>query len=178
MASRSRSRNSKLAAELATPAATDPIFRPAAPVAPSTIEPAPCVATIRCDAWLANWDADAEFDGFLVDIAALDSRGRTLDVQGTVQAELIGVDYQPGYLNSSSPGGRVPIELSRWSQPWEKQRRYVQLEYQTRDPQRDGNLSRYAMLKVRLTIPGHGVFEQQLDGLRTRPFSPVGNLLR
>jgi len=134
------------------------------------------VRSIRCDAWLANWDADAEFDGLILNIETLDQDGIAVPATGTVEAELITIDYVLGYQASTS-GGRIPVTLGRWSQPWESARRYVQLEFQARPPQLEPRLDRYAVLKVRVTIPGHGVFEQELDGIRTRPFTPVKNAL-
>jgi hypothetical protein len=165
------------AADLATPGRITPL-RTLPDNDRSRPEPrpaAPIVHSVRCDAWLANWDADANFDGLLVQIEAQDQNGQTLLVQGTVEAELVTIDYQPAYLNSTS-GGRVPTSLGRWTQLWDS-RQNLRLELQGRDPQRDGSLSRYGLLKVRVTIPGSGVFEQQLDGLRMRPFMPVQNSL-
>jgi hypothetical protein len=163
------------AARLATPGLTTQLRR-ASPNAPprSSLAVSPVVRSIQCDAWLANWDSDAAFDGLALEIVALDEFGEAVPAQGTVQAELTTIDYQPAYLNSSS-GGRVPTSLGRWSQRWSAQR--LRLELQGRDPQRDGSLSRYAVLTVRVTIPGSGVFEQQIDGLRMRPFTPVQNAL-
>lgn len=135
----------------------------------------PVVRSIRCDAWLANWDADAEFDGLMVEIEAFDENGQHVAAQGTVAAELITIDYQRGYLNSTS-GGRVPTSLGRWTHAWQAPDK-LRLEFQGRDPQRTGQLDRYGWLKLRVTIPGSGVFEREIDGLRMRPFTPVQNSL-
>lgn len=134
------------------------------------------VQSIRCDAWVGSWDSDALTDGILLQVEPLNEFGEVIAATGTLEAELVTVDYLPGYLASTS-GGRVPVWLGRWSQPWQTQRRFVQLEFQTRSPEQNRHLDRYALLHVRLTIPGHGVFEQQLDGIRTRPYSPVLNNL-
>lgn len=133
------------------------------------------VKSIRCNAWLANWDVDAEFDGLAVEIAAYDEFGRPMAAQGTVEAELISIDYQPGYLASTS-GGRAPVSLGHWSQSWQSEQT-LRLELQGRQPQHDGSLDRYALLRVRVTIPGSGVFERQIDGMRMRPFTPIGVML-
>lgn len=164
------------AAKLATPGRTTQLRRasPDTPRQPSLAN-SRTVGSIQCDAWLANWDADAPLDGLLLEIAALDEFGNAVEAQGTVDAELMMVDYQPSYLNSTS-GGRVPTSLGHWSQSWNAPQK-LRLELQGRDPQRDGGLSRYAVLKVRVSIPGSGVFEQQIDGVRMRPFTPVLNQL-
>jgi hypothetical protein len=135
------------------------------------------IESIACDAWLANWDRDALSDGLVLQVAAFDRDGNSVPFQGTIEAELLTIDYLPGYLASTS-GGRVPTVLGRWSQPWKPETRSLRLAYQGRHPQLDGQLDRYAQLRVRMAIPGHGVFEQDLDGLRTRPFTPVQNALR
>lgn len=164
------------AAKLATPG-RDTQLRRASTAAPPrrTRAVSPVVRSIQCDAWLANWDSDAAFDGLVLEITALDEFGEAVAAQGTVEAELTTIDYQPAYLNSSS-GGRVPTSLWRWSQGWNAPQK-LRLELSGRDPQRDGSLDRYAVLKVRVTIPGSGVFEQQIDGLRMRPFTPLQNQL-
>lgn len=164
------------AAKLATPGRTTQLRRTSsdAPSRPSLAAPS-VVRSIQCDAFLANWDADATFDGLVLEIAALDEFGQAVMAKGTVEAELTTIDYQPAYLNSSS-GGRVPTSLGHWSQGWNAPQK-LRLELQGRDPQRDGSLGRYAVLKVRVTIPGSGAFEQQIDGLRMRPFTPVQSQL-
>jgi hypothetical protein len=164
------------AATLATPGRVTQLRRAATDASPRcTLTTSPVVASIDCNAWLANWDADAEFDGLLLEVVALDAFGEVVAAQGTVEAELITIDYQPAYLNSSS-GGRVPTSLGRWNQAW-KGGGKIRLELLGRHPQWDHNLDRYALLKVRVSIPGSGVFEQGIDGLRTRPFTPLQNQL-
>jgi hypothetical protein len=160
------------AEELSTPGRTTQL-RQAPEVQRTAANLRPIVRSIRCTAWLANWDADADFDGLMVEIEALDADGIAIDVQGTVAAELITLESQPAYLGSTS-GGRPAVSLGNWSQPWSAQRS-VRLELQGRQPPGGGNLGRYALLKLKVTIPGSGVFEQQVDGFRLRPYTPVGN---
>ena len=164
------------AAKLATPGRTTQL-RPASLETPprSSLATLRAVQSIRCDAWLANWDADAEFDGLILQVVSLDQFGNAVTAQGTIDADLTTIDYQPAYLNSSS-GGRVPTSLGHWSQRWDSHGQN-RLDLLGQDPQRDRKLDRYAVLKVRVTIPGSGVFEQQIDGVRTRPFSPIQNAL-
>jgi len=164
------------AAQLATPGRRTKL-RAASTAAPQRTSHviSPTVRSIQCDAFLANWDSDAAFDGLVLEIAALGQFGEAVAAQGTVEAELTTIDYQAAYLNSSS-GGRVPTSLGRWSQGWNAPQK-LRLELQGCDPQREGSLSRYAVLKVRATIPGSGVFEQQIDGVRMRPFTPAQNQL-
>jgi hypothetical protein len=162
--------------ELATPGRVTQLRQGPAeqvPAVATSVIPA-VIRSIRCNAYLANWDADAEFDGLSVEIEAVDQFGNSVSAVGTIQAELVTLDYQPAYLGSTS-GGRQPTSLGQWSRPWDSQHGAVQLELQGRVPQREGRLDRYALLKIRVTIPGSGVFEQQLDGLRMRPFTPVQN---
>jgi hypothetical protein len=160
-------------AKLATPGRATQLRRASTAAPGPSLAILPAVRSIHCDAFLANWDADAAFDGLVLEIAALDEFGQVVAAQGTAEAELTTIDYQPAYLNSSS-GGRVPTSLGHWSQGWNAPQK-LRLELQARDPQRDGSLGRYVVLKVRVAIPGSGVFEQQIDGLRMRPFTPVQN---
>jgi hypothetical protein len=160
------------AGKLATPGRVAQLRPAALNHGRSTLVTPTVVRSIRCNAWLGNWDGDAEFDGIVVEVEALDQNGTAIAATGTIEAELIAIDYQQAYLASTS-GGRVPTSLGNWSQLWDAQGGYVQLELTGRHPQRDGKLSRYALLKVRVTIPGSGVFEQEIDGIRTRPFTPV-----
>lgn len=164
------------AAKLATPG-RQPQLRPASTNISSTRHPTitPVVHSIQCDAWLANWDADSLLDGLILEVVALDQFGNAIEAHGTVEADLMTIDYQPAYLNSSS-GGRVPTSLGHWNQRWDSRARN-RLELLGRDPQRDRNLDRYALLKIKVSIPGSGVFEQQIDGLQMRPFTPVQNVL-
>jgi hypothetical protein len=132
----------------------------------------PRIATIDCEAWVGQWDADALLDGIALQITAYDPEGQAVPFEGTVAAELVAIEYQPGY-QASTRGGRVPVALGRWSQPWHTATTHLRLPYQQREPERDGALGRYGHLRVRVSIPGQGVFEREITALRLRPFAPV-----
>jgi hypothetical protein len=132
----------------------------------------PRIATIDCEGWVGQWDADALLDGIALQITAYDREGQAVPFAGTVAAELVATEYQPGY-QASTRGGRVPVALGRWSLPWHTDTTHLQLPYPQREPEREGALGRYGQLRIRVSIPGQGVFEREITALRLRPFTPV-----
>jgi hypothetical protein len=53
----------------------------------------------------------------------------------------------------------------------------VRLPFRWPHPEFDSSLSRYALVKLRIGVPGSGVFERTFDGVRLRPWSPTRDLL-
>jgi hypothetical protein len=130
------------------------------------------VQSIWADARLANWDADAAFDGLLLRVVPLDCFGAPVPVTGTVEAQLW------------DDRARQPRSLGRWvcavafahlpfARPHDPRwPPFVhRLPFQADDPQMDGTISRLGTLRVVLTVPGQGVFEYQVRDVALRPFS-------
>jgi hypothetical protein len=135
-------------------------------------------AAVGFDALVANWDADVETDGLVLDIAPLDASGYLIPADGTLQVEL----FAPRRVmlhNAPHTGGDTMELVERWTQSlsaadcglagWR-----VRLPFGTVHPDFDINrlASSYGLVHVQLVLPGHGVFEDSRDGVRIRPWAP------
>lgn len=147
-------------------------IRPAAAEEP--LPPRSPVRSISFDAYLANWDADVEADGLYVSLSALDGTGFLTAVDGTLEIELIG-DRQPPLTR----GNAFPV-IGRWSRQvtaaeMENSGGYyrTRLEFQALDPEYHLWINTYALVHVRFSVPGDGVFEASVDGVRMRGFTPI-----
>jgi hypothetical protein len=136
--------------------------------------PAAVVRSLDVDASLANWDADVEADGLVLSFAALDEFGAAASVDGTLEVELVG-ERLPPY----SRGNAFPT-LGRWtlavdSATGETGGGYyrARLDFQAVHPDFQLYLPRYALVHVRLSVPGQGTFDASQDGLSLRGFTPV-----
>lgn len=138
------------------------------------LEPIAPVRSLAVDAYLANWDADVESDGLVVNFAALDDYGDSVPIDGSLEVELVG-ERQPPY----SRGNAFPV-LGRWTQqvtsadgtsPSGYTR--VRLPFQAFDPEYVNSLPWFALAHVRLIVPGQGTFEASVDAVRLRGFTPV-----
>ncbi|MGC3970690.1 MAG: hypothetical protein QM775_26135 [Pirellulales bacterium] len=86
------------------------LWRPAAGlVSETTAAPVQTVQWIEVDGYLANWDADVEADGLLLDLQLFDRFGEPAAVGGTLAVELIGETVPP-----YSRGNAAPM-LARWT---------------------------------------------------------------
>ena len=133
---------------------------------------APPIATIAVDAILAQWDADVEFDGLIVSLAALDSEGIAVECRGTAEIELLGPATAP-----LTTGNGFPV-LGRWTRavtPETSGDGYarLRLEFQAFHPDWSRQLLRHAMVHVRLHVPGRGTFESSVDAVPLRGYTPT-----
>lgn len=142
------------------------------------MESAAPVRSLAVDVYLANWDADVESDGIVVNFAALDDYGDAVPVDGALEVELIG-ERQPPY----SRGNGFPV-LGRWTQQVTagdgaspSGYRRVRLPFQAFHPDYWNSLPSFALAHVRLVVPGQGTFEAGVDAVRLRGFSPVRDRL-
>jgi len=147
----------------------------------ATPPPAPRVAasavrSVSAEAVVANWDADVEVDGLVVDVYPLDERGRIVPVHGTLEADLTA---WPVGLSVRQP----PVDLGRWSLPVRLDdfgtagARY-RLPFMAIHPEFHLAVGPYGALHVRLSVPGEGVFESTVGMVRIRPYSPVRDRLQ
>lgn len=132
------------------------------------------IRSLAVDVYLANWDADVESDGIVVNFAALDDFGDAVPIDGTLEVELIG-ERQPPY----SRGNGFPV-LGRWTQAVAANDgaspsgyRRVRLPFQAYHPDYWNSLPWFALAHVRLVVPGQGTFEASIDAVRLRGFTPV-----
>jgi hypothetical protein len=150
---------------------------------PSVIAQAPArVATLRADAQVGHWDADAPLDGLLVYVTPLDALGRPLAVTGTVEITWTG--FRPrSTIDPPSRGEKITMTLGNWTEtlpaaddahpPY-----LLRLPFQQFDPDREPNVPNYSLVHVKLIVPGHGIYSTTVDGVRVRQWAPFRDALR
>jgi hypothetical protein len=137
----------------------------------------PPVASVRFDAHLANWDADVEADGLVVQIVPVDSHGQVVAVRGSLQVELFGV-RRIAFQDAPTKRGRSFDRLGLWTQLLVPEMihsdgGWFKLPFQAAQPEFDPAIGYSGLVHVKLIVPGAGVFEDSLDGVRLRPFAPL-----
>ena len=133
------------------------------------------VRSVHIDARVANWDADVESDGLLVHVYPLDEAGQLVAARGSATVTLLGV---AGETRPSAQGG---ARSNRLSFPklgrWTRQIRVadvgptgvvLKLPFGAVHPEFDGRPRSLGSVHVRLTAPGHGVFEDTAATVRIR----------
>jgi len=136
------------------------------------------VAMVNFDPYIANWDADVETDGVIIDVAPLDGDGFLIPSNGTLTVELFG--QQRRTLDLAPQSGGATLELvERWTreisaEDFGPNGVRLKLPFGAIHPELrpDWLAWWYGLVHVRLAIPGQGVFEGSRDGVRMRPFAP------
>jgi hypothetical protein len=151
------------------PPAAEPAPRPAAP------------AALAIDASLANWDGDVETDGLAIDLTLLDADGFATAAAGTLEVELFAPRIRKYHEAPQSRGYSVDL-IERWSLPLAKEKfrggsLRIRLPFGAIHPEFDRSVDAVGLVHVRLAVPGHGVFEQSVDGVVLRPWSPTRDAL-
>lgn len=146
-------------------------------------EPSPLARSLRIAARVANWDADVEVDGLLLNAAAFDGRGREVPVEGHLTIELIGTRPAAWHDQFVRVHGEPFPTLGRWTRqidtrPGEPGGACLQLPFQSAHPDFDPALGAYGVVHARLVAPGQGVFEASANLVRIRPFSPLRDQLQ
>jgi len=139
--------------------------------------PAPVVTSIRIDAWLANWDADVETDGICVLVQSLDENGQLIPVSGTAVVELFAAQRRK-FNEAPQSGGWMTELMQRWSETIQPEQIgtsgiLLRLPFSAVHPEFNPGVDDWGLVHVRLVVPGSGVFEQSLDGVKLRNWSPV-----
>ena len=137
----------------------------------------PAIASIRIDAWLANWDADVETDGICVQLQPRDENGDLVAVSGTGEVELFAA-RQRKYHEAPQSGGWMTELVQRWTEHVDAPQIgpsgiLWRLPFAAVHPEFSSGVDDWGLVHVRLVVPGSGVFEQSLDGVRLRNWSPV-----
>jgi hypothetical protein len=145
---------------------------PPPPVAPfDRASEAPRVRALALEAWLANWDADVEADGLVVEAYPLDEFGQAIAVSGSLELELYGARRL-----TATRGEPLPL-VSRWTAMLRADdvlpSQRVKLPFQDLDPEYDVALSSLGEVHGRLVVPGEGVFEATTGVVRIRAYSPI-----
>jgi hypothetical protein len=136
------------------------------------------VTMVNFDPYIANWDADVETDGLMIDIVPLDGEGFLIPCNGTLTVELFG--QQRRTLDLAPQSGGATLELvERWTreisaEDFGPNGVRLKLPFGAIHPELrpDWLAWWYGLVHVRLAIPGQGVFEGSRDGIRMRPFAP------
>jgi len=145
--------------------------------AASTSAP-PQAKMVSFDAYIANWDFDVETDGLVVEIVPLDADGSLVPASGTLEVELFAPQRRVFHHAPLSGGDTLEL-VERWTRAVQAtdfgpRGALFRLPYGAIHPELrpDWMASWYGLVHVRLTIPGHGVFEDSRDGVRIRPWAP------
>ena len=145
---------------------------------PSRVNASATAKAIVADAWLANWDQDVESDGLVVQLQLIDGQGNSLLTGGYLEAEL----WSARRRNQSSRprGAGVAVErVGRWARQLSNAEldSPIQLPFQVQHPDFQTAWGHVGVLRLRLAVPGHGVFETSIDAVRIREFSPTRDQL-
>lgn len=143
---------------------------PCPPACPGKRAPSPPrVAALHADAYLANWDRDAEADGLIVYLQPLDIDGQPVTASGHAEFELLA--NRPG---TPDPYAAFPV-IGRWTRRLASAQgtplgARVRLDFQEVLPDVRTDLEAYGSLFVRLVVPGQGTFDASLGTLRIRGY--------
>jgi len=136
------------------------------------------VTMVNFDPYIANWDADVETDGVIIDIVPLDGDGFLIPSSGTLTVELFGQQRRTFDLAPQSGGATLEL-IERWTreisaEDFGPNGVRLKLPFGAIHPELrpDWLAWWYGLVHVRLAIPGQGVFEGSRDGVRMLPFSP------
>jgi hypothetical protein len=140
------------------------------------------VISIACDALLANWDADVETDGLVIHLQPIDAWQQLVAASGTLEVEMYTLQAR-AFHHASQSRGRSVEPVLRWTQAvnlpaYTSRGAYVQLPFQAAHPEFDDSLGAYGLVHIKFSVPGSGVFEQSIDGVRIRPWSPIRDYLQ
>jgi hypothetical protein len=136
------------------------------------------VAGVVADAWLGQSNPSKLSEALQVRISAIDHDGNPVAVDATAELRFV-VAAAENYVRDSGAIGHSPVELGRWTKALSRQANPAGTGAWRLDiPRAGAGGSAYGMLVVRLIVPGSGVFETIVDGVRRRNFRPVQDALR
>ncbi|QDU30121.1 hypothetical protein ETAA8_52400 [Anatilimnocola aggregata] len=140
------------------------------------------VISISTDALLANWDGDVEADGLVIYMQPITGWQDVALASGTLEVELYALEARDFSLASTSRG-RMVSPIARWSHAvnpsdYGQRGATIQLPFQAAHPEFDDRLSAYGLVHIKFSVPGSGVFEQSIDGVRIRPWAPLRDYLQ
>jgi hypothetical protein len=135
------------------------------------------MATVSFHPQIANWDKDVEPDGLVIDIQPLDLNGNIVPVGGTLAVDLVASRRRLFNEVPHGRGGKFE-QLGRWVRQITPQDitaggARLRLPFQANDPAFDTDWAAHALVHVRFAVPGHGVFEDSVDPVRVRRWSPI-----
>ena len=134
------------------------------------------VASLRIEAWLANWDQDPQPDGLSVFVFPLDAAGRLVPVHGNLDFTLVGATQIVGGTSwQKTP--QFP-ELERKSHvvrrgDFAEGPAVYKVPFVRVEPEYDMRLAWPGLLFARLRVPSVGAFDASTTCLELREFSPL-----
>jgi hypothetical protein len=140
------------------------------------------VTYISCDALLANWDADVEADGLIIHLQPVDQFQDLAVAAGTLEVELFTLQAR-AFHHAPNSRGRSVEPIVYWAQSvnvsdYTNRGAAIRLPFQAAHPEFDDSLGAYGLVHIKFSVPGSGVFEQTIDGVRIRPWSPLRDYLQ
>ena len=135
------------------------------------------VHSVQFEAAPVNWDGDVETDGLLLQLFPLDDQGNVVEVSGTLQVEFVAM-RQRSFNAAPRQGGSTLDRIGRWTiqvdeADYQQGAATVKLPFQAVHPEFDTDWAASGIVHVRFVVAGMGTFEESLDGIRARPFSPL-----
>jgi hypothetical protein len=138
------------------------------------------VRSLAIDAYLANWDQDAEVDGLELRIYPLNADRNIVPVNGIVTTELIGQRYLPEQLFEPI---REPVSLiEKWTSRVDASRfntdgTVVRLPFRNNHPEFDLAIRYFGQVNAKLNIRGQGTYDATVP-VTLRTFSPLREQLQ
>lgn len=150
------------------------------PSPPTEHAPAP-PASLAIEAELSNWDADVETDGLALWLRVLDADGAATVAAGSLEVELFAPRIRKYHEAPQSRGYAVDL-IERWSvaltaEQFRRGEAIVRLPFGVIHPEFDRRADALGLVHARLAVPGQGVFEQAVDGVSIRRWSPTRDAL-
>lgn len=144
-----------------------------APEAPQTGRRSTHVSSLRVEAYVANWDADAEDDGLLIHVYATSIDGQQIATNGTLEVRLVGRSLDIAQTNWKRD---LFPKIGEWShqvrpQDFHRWGAVYRLPFQKIDPQFQLGIEPEGLLTARLSVPGRGTFAASDANVVLRPYS-------
>lgn len=140
--------------------------------------PSPKIVSLSVRARLANWDADPQPDGLLIELAPLDANGHFAAVSGNVDLVLYGERHQQaGKAHEDRESFFILEKTTKLLRVTDAGKElgsdayHLRLPFRKFDPNRDFSIGEYGILHARLSVPGQGVFQNSDDWTQLRDAS-------
>jgi hypothetical protein len=146
-------------------------------IEPGPYSPMPPVQSLQVDATIGYWTWGADSDGIILDVLPLDGDGCLTIAEGTLEVDLFGDQ------SGSPTRGQDYHLLGHWvvkleaSQITPNGARF-RLPFQAVSPDFRNDLSPYALVHVRLTAPGQGMFDATTGAIRLRRYNGLRDRLQ
>lgn len=138
------------------------------------------VQSLTIDAYLANWDRDAEVDGLELRVYPLNIDRAVIPVDGLVTAELIG-QYYPE-IHIFDPVQQEVQLLEKWTErvhprSFGNDGAVLRLRFRARHPEFDLAVRYFGQVNVKLNVQGQGTYDATVP-VTLRTFSPLREQLQ